>query len=151
MKFQLFFEVVETRQSQRNPRRKKIRPMMKPSVVGLEQLIRVALLCKLTTIFDRANRMKKASAHTFVSSSFFFKKKKPCIREEKDDINQSIESTPQTTPVPTNTSAPSQTPNNEQQPEIDEDGYCIQPKDPLWNAWAKKGISKPAFKVNLTW
>lgn len=67
LKFQLFFEVVETRQSQKNPRRKKIRPMMKPSVVELEQLIRVALLCKLTTIFDRANRIKFAFAHTFVS------------------------------------------------------------------------------------
>lgn len=62
-------------------------------------------------------------------------------REEKEDINQSVESTPHTTPVPMNTSAPSQTPNNEHQPDVDEDGYCIQPKDPLWNAW-KKGNSK---------
>lgn len=43
-----------------------------------------------------------------------------------------------------NTSALSQTPNNEQQPDVDEDGYCIQPKDPLWNAW-KKGNSKIFF------
>lgn len=26
----------------------------------------------------------------------------------------------------------SQTPNPDQQPEVDEDGYCIQPKSPLW-------------------
>lgn len=44
------------------------------------------------------------------------------------------------TPIPMNTTAPPQTPNNDQQPEVDEDGYCIQPKDPLWNTqWPKKG------------
>lgn len=63
------------------------------------------------------------------------------IREEKEDVNHSIEPTPQSTPIPTNTNAPSQTPNSEHQPEVDEDGYCIQPKDPLWNAqWNKKGM-----------
>lgn len=57
-------------------------------------------------------------------------------------MNQSVELTPQTTPIPMNTSAPSHTPNAEQQPEVDEDGYCIQPKDPLWNAqWPKKGTN----------
>lgn len=63
--------------------------------------------------------------------------------EEKENVNQSVESTPQTTPIPTNTTAPPQTPNNEQQPEVDEDGYCIQPRDPLWNTqWPKKGQFK---------
>lgn len=39
-----------------------------------------------------------------------------------------------------NATAPPQTPSSEQQPEVDEDGYCIQPKDPLWNTqWPKKG------------
>ncbi|XP_055325347.1 F-BAR domain only protein 2 isoform X7 [Sitodiplosis mosellana] len=62
------------------------------------------------------------------------------VSEEKEDVNQSVESTPHTTPIPTNTTAPPpQTPNSEQQPEVDEDGYCIQPKDPLWNVqWPKK-------------
>ncbi|XP_055325378.1 F-BAR domain only protein 2 isoform X10 [Sitodiplosis mosellana] len=62
------------------------------------------------------------------------------VVEEKEDVNQSVESTPHTTPIPTNTTAPPpQTPNSEQQPEVDEDGYCIQPKDPLWNVqWPKK-------------
>lgn len=60
--------------------------------------------------------------------------------EEKEDVNQSVESTPQMTPIATNTTAPIQSPSSEQQPEIDEDGYCIQPKDPLWNTqWPKKG------------
>lgn len=60
--------------------------------------------------------------------------------EEKEDVNQSVESTPQMTPIATNTTAPLQSPSSEQQPEIDEDGYCIQPKDPLWNTqWPKKG------------
>lgn len=63
------------------------------------------------------------------------------IREEKEDANHSVESTPQATPIPPNASAPSQTPNSEQQPEVDEDGYCIQPRDPLWNSqWNKKGL-----------
>lgn len=45
------------------------------------------------------------------------------------------------TPIPTNTTAPPlQSPSSEHPPEIDEDGYCIQPKDPLWNTqWPKKG------------
>lgn len=61
--------------------------------------------------------------------------------EEKEDANNSVESTPQITPNPVNTNAAPQTPSNEQQPEVDEDGYCIQPKDPLWNTqWTKKGI-----------
>lgn len=48
------------------------------------------------------------------------------------------------TPIATNTSAPLQSPSSEQQPEIDEDGYCIQPKDPLWNTqWPKKGSFSP--------
>lgn len=62
-------------------------------------------------------------------------------------MNQSVESTPQTTPVPANITAPLQTPNNEQQPEVDEDGFCIQPKDPLWNTqWPKKSKH---FGINL--
>lgn len=48
------------------------------------------------------------------------------------------------TPIATNTNAPLQSPSSEQQPEIDEDGYCIQPKDPLWNTqWPKKGSFSP--------
>lgn len=48
---------------------------------------------------------------------------------------------PQMTPIQTNATAPTmQSPSSEHQPEIDEDGYCIQPKDPLWNTqWPKKG------------
>lgn len=70
----------------------------------------------------------------------FIFKKTFCFSEEKEDVNQSVESTPQITPIPMNTTAPPQTTNNDQQPEVDEDGYCIQPKDPLWNTqWPKKG------------
>lgn len=62
-----------------------------------------------------------------------------------------MESTPQATPIPMNTSAPSQTPNNEQQPDVDEDGYCIQPKDPLWNTqWPKKGMNLTTIDVPNT-
>lgn len=62
--------------------------------------------------------------------------------EYKEETQQNIEVTPQTTPLPSNSSATRQTPNpnpDQQQPDVDEDGYCIQPKSPLWEA-SKKGI-----------
>ncbi|XP_031638380.1 F-BAR domain only protein 2 isoform X4 [Contarinia nasturtii] len=61
------------------------------------------------------------------------------VVEEKEDVNQSIESMPRATPISMNSTAPPHTPNSEHQPDVDEDGYCIQPKEPLWNTqWSKK-------------
>lgn len=61
-------------------------------------------------------------------------------REDKEDVNQSVDSTPQAITTPANSTAPPHTPNNDQQPAVDEDGYCIQPRETPWNnQWSKKG------------
>lgn len=59
------------------------------------------------------------------------------ISEEKEDLKPKDETTPQLTPITSNASL-TQAPTV--QPEVDEDGYCIQPKDPLWEV--KKGKKK---------
>lgn len=114
--------------------------MMKQSVVLSELLLTpVRMWCK----FEK--RKKTRILNNFISNKFFasFSDGRS---EEKEDVNQSVESTPQMTPIPTSVTAPLQSPSSEQQPEIDEDGYCIQPKDPLWNTqWPKKGISVIKF------
>lgn len=55
--------------------------------------------------------------------------------DDKEEVPVNIESSPQTTPAPS-VAAQVQAPSA--QPEVDEDGYCIQPKDPLWELQTMK-------------
>lgn len=57
--------------------------------------------------------------------------------EEKEEIPPKSESTPPRS-TPTNLSTISQPIAPTAMPEVDEDGYCIQPKDHLWETQAKK-------------
>lgn len=77
----------------------------------------------------------KCHTHIILSlTHFYFNSFINCYHsEEKEEIHQSADSTPQTTPIPQIASTMSHTPSIEQQPEVDEDGYCIQPKSPLWD------------------
>lgn len=74
--------------------------------------------------------------------------------EEKEDINQSAEVSSLKMPAPSNSNNSSfasvldrqqQQPLQQQQsqPEVDEDGYCIQPKDTLWDTEAAKKGKNP--------
>lgn len=59
----------------------------------------------------------------------------PQSSDDKEEIPVNVESSPQTTLTPS-VAAQVQAPSS--QPEVDEDGYCIQPKDPLWELQTMK-------------
>lgn len=63
-------------------------------------------------------------------------------REEKAGTPPKIESSPQLNDT-TATEVSQGQPGAASQPEVDEDGYCIQPKDSLWEAQARKKGSCP--------
>lgn len=58
-------------------------------------------------------------------------------REAKSATPPKIESSPQLNDTASTEVSQSQ-PGAPSQPEVDEDGYCIQPKDSLWEAQARK-------------
>lgn len=124
-KFQLFCVVAEVRPKRKRRKRKKIQLTMKRLVEQMPPLMRAVLLCKL-----------------FVSKFWFFQKLLISFiflasREEKEEAQQNSETPPQTTPTSAKINIQTQA-TIEQQPEVDEDGYCIQPKDPLWQTNANK-------------
>lgn len=79
--------------------------------------------------------------------------------EEREDSNQSAEVSSLKMPAPSNSNNSSFTSvldrqqqqsvqPQQSQPEVDEDGYCIQPKDTLWDTEAaKKGRCK-FYRIN---
>ncbi|XP_031638382.1 F-BAR domain only protein 2 isoform X6 [Contarinia nasturtii] len=106
---------------------------------GLEKPVSAILRSGRNKTKSKKAKKKKDSNDDTISGTSGGADTSSAVVEEKEDVNQSIESMPRATPISMNSTAPPHTPNSEHQPDVDEDGYCIQPKEPLWNTqWSKK-------------
>lgn len=121
IKFQQFYGVAEARPKPRNQRKRKIRIKM-----PLTRLPNKSMLC----------RKLMASIYKIQVSHEKIINLNLTLSEDKEEAPVNVESSPQTTPAPSAHTAQVQAPSS--QPEVDEDGYCIQPKDPLWELQTMK-------------